>query len=189
MINQFAKGPQLDCKDESLLKDFEPENDTDNLSKLIKPFLIGCVALGILTQIILKSLGQIGEQKSQTSEITNPTEFQIERYEMDDLLNINFFVNISTEGIQKNMDCFVNKNKETCLVIGQQKCKIENSDPSPQYKECLLEAYKQIYGDGSLEYCQYGFSAQSGIYKETEMNNFDLDQIDVSDHLTQVLDE
>ena len=32
MINQFAKGPQLDCKDESNLKKYEPENDKRGLT-------------------------------------------------------------------------------------------------------------------------------------------------------------
>ena len=60
IINQFAKGPQLQCTDESVLKAYEPENDTKGLSKYVKPFLIGLVAFSIITQITLRSIGQIG---------------------------------------------------------------------------------------------------------------------------------
>lgn len=60
IINQFAKGPQLQCNDESVLKAYEPENDTNGFSKYVKPFLIGLVAFSIITQIILTSIGQLG---------------------------------------------------------------------------------------------------------------------------------
>ena len=65
----------------------------------------------------------------------------MELNELENLLNINFFVNMSTEGIQKNMDCYVNKNSKTCLVIGQHKCELLYEDRSLEYNKCLLEVY------------------------------------------------
>ena len=70
------------------------------------------LGLSILAQIIITSVGQLGNLKSQSSDIKNPSFIEYSLEDLESLLEMKFFANVSTSSILKSMDCHVNGNKD-----------------------------------------------------------------------------
>ena len=64
MYYLFTEGPQLDCDDEKKLELFEPENDQLSWTRHLKHVILATVGISILIQIVVSSVGQLGDLKS-----------------------------------------------------------------------------------------------------------------------------
>lgn len=124
-LNQFRLGALLKCQDEDKLDIFEPENDDRSWTRHFKVIFIGFVVISLILSIILNSVSKIGTQKSQSSEFSNPSSLTFKLSDIDNLVHVKFFANVTTKEIQKNMDCFVNNNIEVCRNLGAQKCELK----------------------------------------------------------------
>ena len=95
---------------EKKLEVFEPENDMRHWTRHIKYFILALIFLFIILKIVFDSLDQIGTLKSQSSDFSNPSQLEFKLTDIDNLLEMKFFVNMSTESVEKAMDCHVNQN-------------------------------------------------------------------------------
>lgn len=165
---------------------YEPENDDRSLTRFFKHVIIGLVVIGLMTSIILSSVSKIGTQKSQSSEFSNPDTITFKMKDINNFVHVKFFANISTEEVQKNMDCYVNNNTQVCRNLDAQKCELKyrkdsnnkNKQEFYEYRTCIKSVYTQYYGPDSLEYCRFEFGNSSGIHEEEERNNLSLTDID-----------
>lgn len=102
------------------------------------------------------------------------------------MLGVKFFANMTTSSVERSMDCYVGKNKQVCLNIGAQKCglmhqqKVYSKDEG--YRDCMEALYREVYGEHSLEFCKFNYGNSSGIYLESEKQNFDIMALDANDH-------
>jgi hypothetical protein len=68
------------------------------------------------------SVQKVGTLKSQSSEFSNPSFINFSVSDLENLLEVKFFSNVTTSSIQTNMDCYVNDNKQVCLNLEARKC-------------------------------------------------------------------
>ena len=101
----------MTSKNEKNLEKFEPENDNRSWTRHLKPIFIMCVIVAVILQIILVSVQKVGTLKSQSSEFSNPSFIEFSAKDLENLLEVKFFTNVSTASVQSNMDCYVNQNK------------------------------------------------------------------------------
>ena len=118
MYKKFMGGTKMGCSDESKLEPFELQNDKKSQSKHFIDLVIYCVSVVLVTNLLMSSFNQIGSQKSQSSSFSTPSTIQFSLEDLENLLEMKLFSNMSTEAIEENMDCHVNGNTELCLRRG-----------------------------------------------------------------------
>ena len=73
------------------------------------------LAISLFIQIIVSSVGNLGQLKSQSSSVMNPDYIDYSASDLEKLLEIKFFANFSTSSILESMDCHLNGNKQVCI--------------------------------------------------------------------------
>ena len=66
MVKTFSTGPQMQTIDETKLQVFEEERRI-SWTAYVKPMVLGLVFLSVVTNVLVSSIGDIGELKSQHS--------------------------------------------------------------------------------------------------------------------------
>jgi len=107
----------MSSQNEKKLEKFEPENENKSWKRHVKPVLIGTVALAVLIEVILRSVAQVGTLKSQSSEFSTPSFINFSANDLENLLEMKFFANASSSSVVRNMNCYVNDNKQECLNL------------------------------------------------------------------------
>lgn len=85
--------------DDKKLEKFEPENDDRHWTRHTKDLILGIIFLVVLVKILVDSLGQIGSLKSQSSDFSNPSSIDFTLGDIDNLLEMKFFVNMSSASV------------------------------------------------------------------------------------------
>ena len=86
-------------------------------------------------------------------------DFDLERYNVQELLPFHWFMEINKEAVVDRMECLINKNPETCFEMQEQKCRTQYEVKGKKYEDCMMSTYK-MYAKDQVQFCQnlYYFS-------------------------------
>lgn len=121
-VKQFTGGAQMQSQDDKKLEKFEPENDNRGWTRNLGHFIFVATVSILIINVIVSSVNQIGTQKTQSSTFSSPSQIVFSLEDLENLLEVKMFANMSTQPIERSMDCHVNNNKQVCLNDGAKKC-------------------------------------------------------------------
>lgn len=125
-MNKFRKGAALASKDADTLDAFEAENDDEKTwTQYIQKGIMVTVAFVVLMNILISNLSLIGTEKSNSTDFSIKEVLTYPTDQLYDLVELNLFVNMSSESVLTAMECHAQnnyRNKKVCLRINRKKC-------------------------------------------------------------------
>ena len=98
-------------QDDKKLEKFEPENDNRGWTRNLGHMVFVTTVSILIINVIVSSVNQIGTQKSQSSTFSSPSQIIFSLSDLENLLAVKMFANMSTYPVERSMDCHVNNNK------------------------------------------------------------------------------
>ena len=89
----------MSCNDPDSLSTFEEENDKRTYFGGLPKMLVIVLGVAMFAHVLLIKVSLIGTQKSQTSEFTSESELTFGIRDIENLVEMKFFANMTTESV------------------------------------------------------------------------------------------